>query len=429
MGHNPIIRQQKVGRLESFVVPHNTIGVLYQGERFVRQLRPGEGPSLAERTSLVGDLLVYVIDNAPHPLTWRVGLPTLGDKDIFSVTINLRYQVGDPGRMVNERVIDTETLVMRSLEPALRRASRRFKLNQHVQADAALEEVIAQVDLPQLCGLKLVDSPGVVINLSEDDHKRIKALDGLERAMRSPRIAERPFAIPTSEQAYSFQVAVNLSYRVQKPEELPSDSLEEVEQYLWPRLQATLRRKSRMYSVTQIAQAEIAMQETLDDLVDGGGVQGVGLQLLSAEVSADLDEMARKHYVELAQVEHAAALEKAKIAGLCDSNAFYTQLIQQGSWAVLAVAVSKGEISSEELYQRMSQQERERLQMQIDLLKSLRTDDAKDEAQDQAVSRILLQTVARDVTKGLQLGPALDAPDSQAQLPDGRKISTDEENK
>jgi hypothetical protein len=428
MGHNPVVRQQKVGRLESFVIPHNTIGVLYQGERFVRQLRPGEGPSLAERTSL-GDLLVYIIDNVPHTLMWRIGLPTLGGKDTFSVTISLRYQVDDPKRMVNERVIDTETLVIRSLEPVLRRESRRFKLNQFAQADAALEDVIARFDLAQSCGLKLVDSPDVVINLSEDEHRRIKVLDNLERAMRVARIAEDTLPVPTSERAYSFQVTVSLNYRVRKPEELPSDSLEEVEEYLWPKLRAALRRKSRMYSVTQIAQAEITMQETLDDLVDGEGIQGVGLQLLSAEVSADLDEMTREHYVELAQVEHATAVERAKLEGLRDSNAFYTQLIHQGSWAILGVAVSKGEISSEELYKLMSQQERERLQMQMELLRSLRAGDAKDELQDQAVSTTLLQTVVRDVTKGLQLGPALDAPDSQAQLTDGQKASTDEENK
>lgn len=427
MPHNPILRRQAIGRLDlRFVVEHNTAGVLYQGQRYLRLLQPGEGPSLHERTS-PGELMVYVIDTTPHTLVWRVGLPSQINQDIFSTTVTLRYQVNNFRRIVDEQVTDTEVLIRRVIEPILRKEARRFKLNHYAKADAAMEEAIQQADLLTLCGLQLIDSPNIVINLTENDHRRIKILNDLERAMRVALTAEHVEELPTSEPSFKFQVKVNVSYKVQNVAELSSDSLEEVEKQLWPKLKRTLRRVSQKYTVTQIAQADTEMQNVLDKLFDEDGVEGFGLKMLEAEVSTDLDERARLHYIALANVAHTTALEKAKLEGLKESTAFYTDLIQKGDWAVLAVAVSKDEISVDELYHRLSQQDRERLQMQIDLLKTLRADNAKDEKQDYNISQILIENIATKVTsrQGPQ-GPALGAPQEKPQLTDSQQSEGDQ---
>lgn len=422
MPHNPILRQQVIGRLDlRFVVEHNTAGVLYQGQRYLRLLQPGEGPSFNDRKSF-GELMVYVVDTTPHTLVWRVGLPSEINQDVFSTTVTLTYQVSNFRRMVDEQVTDTEVLIRRVVEPILRKEARRFKLNHHTKADAAMEEVIQQVDLQALCGLRLIAPPNIVINLTENDHRRIKILNDLERAMRVALTAEHVEELPTGEPSFKFQIKVNVSYKVQSVAELSSDSLEEVEKQLWPKLKRTLRRVSQKYIVTQIAQADMEMQNALDRLLDEDGIEGFGLKILEAEVSTDLDERARLHFIAEANLAHTIALEKAKLEGLKESTAFYTDLIQKGDWAVLAVAVSKDEISVDELYQRLNQQERERLQMQIDLLKTLRADNAKDEKQDYNISQVLIENIATKVTgkPGAQ-GPALGAPQEKPQLTDSQQ--------
>ena len=216
-------------------------------------------------------------------------------------------------------------------------------------------------------------------------------------------------------------MTVNLSYQVKNTAELPSDSLEEAEKQLWPKIRRALRQTSRQFTLTDIARADAAMQDTLEDLVDGG-LDGFGLKVVSADVSLDLDEATRKHYAELANVKHAAALKAAELEGLKPGTDFFTGLIKQGDWAVLAVAVSKGEITIEELYQRLNQQDRERLAMQFDLLKILRTDNAKDEKQDWRVSQQLMDSITGKVagTTSPQ-SPSLESPAPKQAPPSAEK--------
>ena len=163
------------------------------------------------------------------------------------------------------------------------------------------------------------------------------------------------------------------------------------------------------------------MQDALDDLLDGPGVEGFGLRITAADVNADLDETARKRYVELANIQHTAALETARLNGMKANTAFFSDLIKQGSWAVLAVAVSKGEVTMEDLYQRMTQAEQQKLNMQVELLKTLRQDNSRDEAQDYDIAKVLLHTVASQAL-GSQ-APGLAAPAPAPQLTDSSKAA------
>jgi hypothetical protein len=156
------------------------------------------------------------------------------------------------------------------------------------------------------------------------------------------------------------------------------------------------------------------MQDAADDLVDEGRLHDFGLKVTDVQVTTDLDVTARERYKELAEEQHRQELEAARIKGLKSSTEFYNELIQKGAWAALAVATSRGEISADELYKRLSAQERDRLNLQIDLLKTFRADNMRDEAQDYEISKTLADSVARTVLGG----PALPGEPPKPQLTD-----------
>ena len=424
MAHNPIKSQQTAGFFTGLQVHINEVGVLYKNQRFERLIRPGDSLRW-------GDLLrfssytVYIVDIAPHPLAWRASLPAQGSRDHFSLTINLNYRVADPRRMVEDQVKDTEAKIVRVLEPLLSKVSRSFKLNQYVELDAAVEDAIQKADLPALSGLDLVDPADVRIDLSEETLQRIKILDELDRAMRVVRTAEHTIDVPSRAPADKFQVAVYFSYRVSKPDELPSDSLEEAERQLWPRLRSILRRAGRRHRLIDIVQADAAMQDALDRLLDEDGIEGFGLKVESVEISTDLGDAARQRYVELANEEHKVKLEDLKRVGLKAGADFYTDLVRQGNWAVLALAVFKGEITTEELSERLTQQQQEIFNRQFGLLKTLREVDMRDEKQDYELSKIVLGKVA-DTVLGPQM-PALPSPEPARDAAEEAETPSDEE--
>jgi hypothetical protein len=320
--------------------------------------------------------------------------------------------------MVADSITDTEALLARLLEQKLRPKTRAYALNHQAELEPVVVELLDNLDLPGLCGLRFLELPDVLFDFSETARARIKELDRIEKAMRLPQSASHFDDVPSKEPEVGFRVQVAVQYRVANPDDLPYETLAEAEQQLWPRMQRALRKASRQYAVDEIAAAETAMQEALDDVMDDDKAHGFGLHLLAANVTADLDETARKRYAELANIKHANAMEQVRRSGLQENTDFFTGLIRQGSWAVLAVAVSKGEISVETLYQRMSQAEQQRLAMQIDLLKTLREDNSRDEAQDWQISQDLLKAVADQALRPTTPGLPETAPTKQ--LTDGR---------
>lgn len=407
MSHNPMVKHVSLGLLERLTVEKGTVAVLYKKQIFDREAGPGER---------IGNTQADIVDTSPQTLVWRAELPAASQNDFFSYSITMRYAVADPRRMVEERVADTEALLTNALQQTLRRETRAYRLNQHAALEPVLEELLRDLDLPTLCGLRFQEPPDVVFNLSERTQARIKELNRQDKLLRLPQTAVHSDDLPSNEPAYRFRVNVSMQYRVTNPDELPYDTLPEAERELWPRIQRALRRASRQYEVVEIAKAETAMQDALDDLLEGSGVHGFGLEVTAVDISADLDETARRRYVELANIQHTTALETARLNGMKANMAFFSDLIKQGSWAVLAVAVSKGEVTMDDLYQRMSDAEQQKLAMQVDLLKTLRHDNSRDEAQDYDIAKVLLHTVASQAL-GSQ-APGLAAPTPAQQLTD-----------
>lgn len=412
MAHNPILKHANLGLIERLTVEKDTIAVLFKNQRFEREAAAGER---------IGNTHADIVDIAPQTLAWRAELPAKDQNDFFPFTITMRYAVSDPYRMVKDHVTDTEALLTTSLQQALRSTTRAYRLNQHAALEQVLEQALSNLDLHGLCGLSFQGQPDAVLNLSERTQARIKELDRQEKAMRLPQTAIHGDEFPSKEAAYRFRVNVNVQYRVIDPAEIPYDTLAQAEEQLWPRIQRALRRASRDYEVVEIARAETAMQDALDDVLDGSGIHGFGLEVTALDVSADLDDSARRRYVELAEIQHKAALETARLDGMKANTTFFSDLIKQGSWAVLAVAVSKGEVTMEDLYQRMTQSEQQKLAMQVDLLKTLRQDNSRDEAQDYDIAKVLLHTVAEQAlgNKAPGLAPPAPAP----QLPASSKTA------
>ena len=406
MAHNPILARRSLGITTfGYTPPAHSAALLYQGNKFIRILGQGEGVSLGER---MGKPQVIEVDLAPHDLEWAVELPSKIPTDAFPFSIKLTYRVTDPKRMVEDEITDTERLLDRRLRPMLKRVSRDYQLNQHQKLERALEEYLADIDLDELCGLTLIEPPDFVFTMTEHVKRRIHELNAYKRAHQ----ARHEEDIPSQKPEIMFRVTADVTFRINDPGQLDSDDLLNIEKQLWPRIRRELRRVSRRHSVIDIAEAEVEMQDAVDNLLMDVGVSGFGLEVTEVSVNCDLEEDARKKYIELATVAHDAALKKAEWEGVQERTVFIDQMIQRNSWAVLAVALSRGEVSTEEVFQRLNQHEKEKLQLQLGLLKELRDSDMRDEAQDYDVSVRILDDIANQVS-----GPALRPENTHRQLP------------
>jgi preprotein translocase subunit SecD len=237
--------------------------------------------------------------------------------------------------------------------------------------------------------------------------------------LQTSHVAEHITELQTSEDAYKFIATVTLSYRVCDAIELPTGTPADAERQLWPQVQRILRRASRAYKVTDVAQAEDGIQDTIDARLDKEGIQNFGLEVLSVEVNVNQDDTAQIHAAQLALAEHEAKLGAQKLETALARQPIFDELISNGSWAALAWAVANGKVSEEELYQQMSQAESEQLKLKIALLERLRNDDARSEAQDASASSALLESVVRDVT-GRSV-PSLPAAGSRPKLPGDKR--------
>lgn len=401
MAHSSILKQVRLGLTDNYVVPKQAVGVLYKKQRFVREIAAGEAATIGER---MGGADLIVVEIAPQALAWRIELPSASPNDFFNYTVSLRYTVVDPTLIVENDIKDTEVLITGTLETLMRREARRYQLNQASQLEPILEDTLVRTPI---AGIKL-EAVDFELHMSQQARRRIQELN-------LPQIAIHDDEIPSGEPAYRFQVKVNVQYQITDPRSLPADTPGEAEQQLWPRIQRTLRGAARQHKVDQIAQAEVAMQDALDRLLEGSGVRGFGLEVLAADVTADLDVTARDRAIELANIEHSAAMERLKLAGLKEKMQFYDELMQRGSWAVLRVAVAKGEISERELFDRMNAAQREQYERFSGLFTMLRSGDIRNEEAEYRVTSRVLETMA-DQVLGPQ-GPGLPAPPSAPELP------------
>lgn len=416
MSHNPIVKQMDLGWSKRATVEQGTAAVLYKNQVFVREARAGEKVSSAQ---------IYVVDVAPHTLVQRIELPARDQNDSFAVTLTLHYAVADPKRMVEDRVTDTEALLIGVLVQKLRRETRQHRLNQYKALEGTLEELLADLDLVSLCGLQFTAAPDLVFDLSDERLARIKEIDRQEREWRLPQTTTLSGDIPSRELAYNFLVTANVQYKVADREAMPYDTPAEAAQQLWPRLQPALRLASRQYAVVHIAQAEAAMQAKMDELV-GKRLQDFGLEILNVVINTDLDNAGRQRYAELARIESQTEIDNAKLAGLQKSTAALQDFLRPGPLPALGAAWLRGEIGTPDLIRQVKEIADQNQALRLKLLETLRGDDARNEEVDAELATDLLRVIISDLKPAPRpQEPALGATEPTAQLGGGKPAGSE----
>ncbi|MCU0484858.1 MAG: SPFH domain-containing protein [Anaerolineales bacterium] len=411
MAHNPVIGRYAINVTDSFVIHENQVGLLYKNHVFDRALPPGGSPNLKEKalSKIKGqEVAVYVVDLKPHDFEWRVNLPARDEGDLFNTTIRLTYRVVEPERMVKESITDTELTITRYLEGELRKIAREIPLNKHTKADSEFTHFVNNLANPsKYCGLELVSIADVQIYLSSEQKKRVLELDTIGRRMDVEQSYEFKDELPSKENEYRFEIQVQVTYSVVDKARLTSVNLDEVVANLKPRIMSQLRRVSRRYTITELAQAEEAMQEKMEDIL--GELSLFGLQLHYIAITSDLNEEMRKRYVEILEQKHKSLMKKYEMEGVKDTAQVVIDLARSGNMNVLAMAVSRNEISMEELFQHLTTQQREQFDLQMQVLDKFTSKDLlrEDIFYDQA-GRVA--KVAADSVTGIAVSGAPELP-------------------
>lgn len=371
MTHNPIVKQSVIGRFEQPTIERNHTGYLYSRGQLYRKLLAGEGLTFGER--LKGGYQLYVINDAPHEMRWDLRLPAEGRRDNFSISVNLRYRVDSGKQMIEDDVQDTERLVVRALETPLRKAALQFPLIDFELAEQEFEALITPARLAE-CGLALMDAD-VIMAFSDSDLQRIEALQKLARAMRYPQQIEYSAEFPSKEPAFKFHGNVLLNFKVLDPQRLPTDTLDEAADWLWHQVRAKLRRESRHFTVDHLVEVDDAMYAVLE----GDIFSDHGLEITSAEIEVDLDEMGYAHAVTLAALRRERMEEQERklldeikqdrdISGQERYLKFYAPLIEKGDWQLLALALAQNEQDINQVLGYLDERRREKLGVQFKLL-------------------------------------------------------------
>jgi hypothetical protein len=377
MANNPVAGKYPLGVTDKFVILEKQVGLLYKNHKYVRTLTPGEAPTLAEKASgkLKGqEVAVYVVDLKTHSFERRINLPARDEDDLFVTTIKLDYRVSDPAHMVEEDITDTETVLARYLERELRKISRTIPLHKNVRADTEFSNFINNTaDTRTHCGLELVSLADVDITLSSEQKIRVEKLQKLERSMEVQQLYTFNDEVPGNEGGQRFEVQVHVTYRVADRTQLTSGNLDEVASNLKPRIMAQLRRVSRRYSIADLADADDAMQEKMEDML--GNFNLFGLEILNISVSTDLDEAARKRYLERVDQQHKSTMKQLEMQGVKGTADVIIELAKNGNMSVLAMAASRNEITMTELYQHLTDHQREQFENQMRILDKFTSDD------------------------------------------------------
>ncbi|HEX6074381.1 MAG TPA: hypothetical protein VFZ32_03840 [Micromonosporaceae bacterium] len=154
--------------------------------------------------------------------------------------------------------------------------------------------------------------------------------------------------LPSSGDAFAFQVEIDLSWRVASPEKVVRGSFHHISQGILPRVLHEMRRISRQYDIEKVNEAEVAINECFAGVPLGVeyGITGSVLvrlsmdaatkrhasQLLDVERRLDLER--RTQQLRLLQEEHQGRLVDDRvqryraIIGAGDINQFALQLAQ-----------------------------------------------------------------------------------------------------
>jgi hypothetical protein len=174
---------------------------------------------------------------------------------------------------------------------------------------------------------------------------------------------------------------------------------------LWKNVRSGMRRNGRGYQANQLAEAEAAMQDALDE----DEFAGYGLAVLSAQIDLDWDGRSREHAIKLEQIR----LESQKEAALAEVENirarrnlenqksavdFYKPLISEGNWQLLALALSQNQMDARSIMEYLDTKQREQLGLQFKILETLLEKDALPETFAEGVATNLLREVMQTIS-------------------------------
>jgi hypothetical protein len=411
MAHNPIVEQRKLGRFEQVEIPMQRDGYLYERGGFYRQVLSGDTLTFGERAK--GGWNFYLVDKGTHQMRWNARFRAKGQRDQFNLTVDLRYRVANTRQMVEENITDTEALIVRQLEPLFRKAARDFTLADHQIAETEFESLITS-SLFDSCGLELLHSD-VVIHISDDELTHIEDARRLSRAMKVPQQVVHSAELASYDPTHQFRTEVILDYRVTNPKSLPTDTLQEAEEWLWRRVRASLKRVGRKYAVDQLVEVDDALLAKLEDEV----FEAHGLEIVSAEIEVSLDEAAFGYAQKLAEIRRQRRItEEEQLTDELKQNhelsskqrylEFYAPRVESGDWAMLAVALAENRMDAKEVYDHLNARQQQKLNTQLNLLGIMLDKDAVSELDAEKFAQRVLHEVVRPT----------DSPDRILEAPD-----------
>ncbi|MFD4755981.1 MULTISPECIES: SPFH domain-containing protein [unclassified Streptomyces] len=145
---------------------------------------PGQQPTRGELVS--GNFrTLYEVDLGVRHLSLRHELPSRGDAAFFVAEVDLTWRVTDAAVIVNRRIRDVRALVEPRLRSLMRRATRRFDIEDSAKAEDAVAEALADTELAADEGLTL--SYEVRLSLDSEAMRQFSALRGLRHEIERTR--------------------------------------------------------------------------------------------------------------------------------------------------------------------------------------------------------------------------------------------------
>lgn len=371
MAHNPIVKQTMLARMEQPQIGRNQVAFLYAGGRLFRQMKTGE--TLGWSDLLKGGLQLVLVDLTPHQMRWNARFRTSEPRDFFNLAVDLTYRVQDPQQIAENNITNTESAILRTLDPEMRREASRYALTEHQDAELAFEQLITR-SLFDTNGLELIKAD-VRINMTDEDFARVSAIISSQREFEVERQLEYQTELPSKTPAYKYEANVIIGFQVVDRTRLPPGTLDKASEWLWKRVRPRLRRTSRRYQVNQLIEVDDALLDELEaDLFSAHG-----LEITFAEIEIQPDSTSLKHAEELAQMDRDMILvQKRHILAAIEQDhqlsaeakyvKHYGPMIENNEWNLLAVALGENKKDIPEIMGYLDDRRQEQLKMQLTLI-------------------------------------------------------------
>lgn len=276
MVHNPIHSVQQVGiGLARADIPAGHVALLYRHRQFQRMLNDGEAPGL----TLPGSgYSIYIVDVAPQSFERDLALPEKSGLLNFPVRVRVEYHVSEPQRMVDQKVADTEALLVQAIKSALEPIARSAEL---LAYEALQEKLNAVFPRGQLDRLGLTVTTGLVRIRTEE--AGFAAELQRQTLLTAKRELNLEFSLPDKSDRQRFPLRLELSYQP-KSARLARPLVADDERVIRQRLEPLLQRESRQLLLVQHELLEDAARRILTPtLFDQLNLHLLGARILVRE--------------------------------------------------------------------------------------------------------------------------------------------------